>query len=63
MCAKTISSLVRNALRIAKSIMSPVTVWGAAAWQPVSLVSIMKASHFARVSTPARHYFQYVTTI
>ena len=47
--------------------MSPGSLWEAAASAAlaagVSLVSILQAGDWARVSTPARHYFApYITT-
>ena len=66
-CAKTISSWVRKVLSIAKAHMSPGSLHGVAASAAltagVSLVSILQAGDWARVSTPARHYFStYITT-
>ena len=48
--------------------MSPGSLWGkvasAALVAGVSLVSILQAGDWARVSTPARHYFSpYITTV
>ena len=45
--------------------MSPGTLWGAAAFAAgVSLVSILQAGDWVRVSTLARHYFSpYITTV
>ena len=48
--------------------MSPGYLWGVAASAAlaagVSLVSILQAGDWARVSTPARHYFStYLTTM
>ena len=60
-CAKTISSWVRKVLCVAKAHMSLGSLWGAAASAAlaagVSLVSILQAGDWARVSTLARHYF------
>ena len=66
-CAKTISSWVRNILCVAKAHMSLGSLWGVAASAAlvagVSLVTILQAGDWARVSTPARHYFStYITT-
>ena len=66
-CAKTISSWVRKMLCVAKAHMSPGSLWGAAASAAlaagVSLVTILQAGDWTRVSTPARHYFStYITT-
>ena len=66
-CAKTISSWVRKVLCVAKAHMSPGSLQGAAASAAivagVSLVSILQAGDWARVSTLARHYFSpYITT-
>ena len=66
-CAKTISSWVRKVLCVAKAHMSPGSLWGAAASAAlavgVSLVSILQAGDWARVSTPDRPYFSpYITT-
>ena len=59
-CAKTISSWVREVLCVAKAHMSPGYLWGAATSAAlaavVSLVSILRASDWGRVSTPARHF-------
>ena len=67
-CAKTISSWVRKVLCVAKAHMSLGSIWGAAASVAlaagVSLVSILQAGDWARVSTQARHYFSpYITTV
>ena len=67
-CAKTISSWVREVLCVAKAHMSLGSLWGFAASTSlaagVSLVTILLASDWARVSTPARHYFStYITTV
>ena len=66
-CAKTISSWVRKVLCVAKAHMSPGSLCGAAASATlaagVSLVSILQAGNWARVSTTGRHYFSpYITT-
>ena len=64
-CAKTISSWIRKVLCVAKVHLSPGSLWQAAALAAgVSLVSILQAGDWARVSTPARHYFSlYITTL
>ena len=67
-CAKTISSWVRKVPCVAKAHMSPGSLGGAAASAAlvagVSLVSMLQAGNWARVSTPARHYFSpYITTV
>ena len=67
-CAKTISSWVRQVLCVAKAHISPGPLWGAAASAAlvagVSLVSILQAEDLAGVSTLARHYFSpYITTM
>ena len=60
-CAKTISSLVREVLCVAKAHMSLGSLQGVAAIAAmaasVSLETIPQAGDWARVSTPARHYF------
>ena len=60
-CAKTISSWVQKVLSVAKAHMSPGSLWGvassAALVAGVSLVTILQAGAWTRVSTPARHYF------
>ena len=57
-CTKTISSWVRKVLCVAKAHMSLGSVQGVAALAAdVSLVSILQAGDWAKVSTPARHYF------
>ena len=66
-CTKTISSWVRKVLCVAKAHTSPGSLQGAAASAAlaagVSLVSILQAGDWARVSTPARHCFSpYITT-
>ena len=66
-CAKTISSWVKKVLDIAKAHMSPSTLCSvmvsSALVAGVSLVSILQAGDWARVSNPARHYFStYITT-
>ena len=67
-CAKTISSWVRKVLCVAKAHMSPGSLWGiassAALAASVSMVTILQVGDWARVSTPARHYFStYITTM
>ena len=64
---KMMSSWVRKVLGITKAHIAPGTFCGAlvlAAYAAgVSLVSILEASDWARVSTPTRHYFSnYITT-
>ena len=66
-CAKTISSWVRKVLGVAKAHMSLGSLQGVAASAAlaagVSLVTILQAGDWTRVSTPARHYFStYITT-
>ena len=63
-CAKTISSWVRKVLCVAKAHMSPGSLQGAAALAAgISLVSILQAAEWAKVSTLDRHYFPpYITT-
>ena len=66
-CAKTISSRIREVLCVAKAHMSLGSLWGVAASTAlatgVSLVTILQAGDWTRVSTPARHYFStYITT-
>ena len=66
-CAKTISSWVRKVLCVAKAHMSPGSLQGVAASAALaacfSLVSILQAGDWARVSTSARQYFStYITT-
>ena len=60
-CAKTISSWVRKVLGITKAHMSPSTLHGAvmsaALAADISLVSMLQAGDWVRVSTTARHYF------
>ena len=60
-CAKTVSSWVRNILGITKGHMSPGTLCGAvmsaALVTGVSLVSILQAGDWASVSTPTRYSF------
>ena len=65
-CAKMISSWVREALNIAKAHVSPNTLQGsvpsAGLVAGVSLVSILQAGGCATVSTLARYYFSiYIT--
>ena len=66
-CAKTISSWVRKVLCVAKAHMSLGSLWGVAASAAlaagVSLVTILQAGDWARVSALASHYFStYITT-
>ena len=61
------SSWVRIVLCVAKAHMSPGSLWGASASAAlvagVSLVSILQAGDWARVSKPGKHYFSpYITT-
>ena len=60
-CAKTISSWERKVLCVAKAHMSPGSLWGAAASTAlvagVSLVSILQAGDWTRVSKLVRHSF------
>ena len=65
-CAKTISSWVWKVLGVAKAHMSPGSLWRVAASAAlaagVSLVTILQAGDWTRVSTLARHYFStYIT--
>ena len=61
-CAKTISSWVRKVFGVAKAHMSLGSLWGVAA-AGVSLVTILQAGDWTRVSTPAGHYFStHITT-
>ena len=67
-CAKTISSWVRKILGVAKAHMSLGSLWGVVASTAlaagVSLVTILQAGDWARVSIPARHYFStYIITM
>ena len=67
-CAKTISSWVRKVLCVVKALMSLGSLQGVAASAALAagvfLVSILQAGDWARVSTPARHYFStYITTM
>ena len=67
-CAKTISSWVRKVLGVAKAHMSLGSLWGVAASAAlaagVSLVTILQAGDWTRVSMPAGHYFStYITTM
>ena len=67
-CAKTISSWVRKVLCVAKKNMSLGSLWGVAASAAlvagVSLVTILQAGDWTRISTPARQYFStYITTM
>ena len=63
-CAKTISSWVRKVLSVAKAHMSLGSLWGVAASAAlaagVSLVTILQAGDWTRVSTPARALFLYL---
>ena len=66
-CAKTVSSWVRTVVGIAKAHMSVGILQGAALSvvfvAGISLVSVLQVGDWARVFTPARHYFStYVTT-
>ena len=64
---KTISSWVRNVLRIAKAHMSPSTLQcgavSVALAAGVSLVSILQAGDWPRVSTQARYYFLHTSML
>ena len=61
-CAKTISSWVRKVLCVARAHMSLGAAASAALAAGISLVSILHAGDWAKVSTPARHYFSmYIT--
>ena len=67
-CAKTIPSWVRKVLCVAKAHMSLGSLWGGAASTAlaagVSLVTILQAGDWTRVSTPARYYFStYITNM
>ena len=67
-CAKTISSWVRKVLFVAKAHMSLGPLWqiaaSAALAAGVLLVTILQVGDWARVFTPARHYFStYITTM
>ena len=66
-CAKNNSSWVQKVLGVAKAHMSPGSLQGVLLlqpWQLVSLVTILQAGDWTRVSTPARHYFStYITTM
>ena len=67
-CAKTISSWVRKVLCVVKAHMSLGSLQGVAASAALvagfSLVTILQAGDWTRVSTPARHYFStYITTM
>ena len=64
-CAKTISFRVRKVLCVAKAHMSLGCLEGVAASAAgVSLVSILQAGDWTRVSLPAKHYFStYITTM
>ena len=66
-CAKTISSWVWKVLSVAKAHISLGSLQGVAASAVlvagVSLVTILQAGDWTRVSTPTRHYFStYITT-
>ena len=67
-CAKTISSWVRKVLGVAQAEMSLGSLWGgvaasAALAAGVSLVTILQAGDWTRVSTLARHYISgHITT-
>ena len=66
-CTKMFSSRVRKVLGIAKAHMSQGTSQGAATSATfeagVSLVSILQAGGWARVSTTSRHFFStFITT-
>ena len=66
-CAKTISSLVRKVLCVAKAHLPLGSLQGTAASAAlvagVSLVFILQEGDWANISTPARHYFSpYITT-
>ena len=66
-CAKTIFSWVRKVLSVGKARMYLDSCWGVAASAAlvagVSLVIILQAGDWTRVSTPARHYLStYITT-
>ena len=65
--AKIISYWVRNVLGVTVVYMLPVILHGAlvsAAFAAgISMVSILQAGDWARVSTPAKYYFSnYITT-
>ena len=64
-CAKTISSWARKVCCVAKAHMSLGSLWGVAALASGdSLVTILQADNWARVSAPARHHFStYITTM
>ena len=64
-CAKTISSWVRKVLCVAKAHMFLQGAAASAALAAgISLVSILQAGDWARVSTLARDYFSpYITTM
>ena len=59
-CAKTISSWVQKVLSVAKAHMSLGSLWGVATSATlaadVSLVTILQAGDWTRISTPARHF-------
>ena len=66
-CAKTTSSRARSDVGIATLDISPGTLFdtavSAALEAGVSLVPILQAGDWARVSTPASHYFSTYITI
>ena len=63
-CAKTISSWVRKVFCISKAHFSRFSQGAAALAAGVSLAFILQAGGWARVPTPARHYFStYITTM
>ena len=67
-CTKTISSWERKVLGVARAHISLGSLQGVAASTAlaagVSLVTILQAGDWTRVSTPARHYFStYITTM
>ena len=66
-CAKMISSWVEKILSIARlyiylHVLTRV-LWNIGFGGCVSLLSILEAGNWARVSTPARHYFSTYITI
>ena len=65
-CTSSVYFWVRKILSLAMAQKSLVSLWGAVASSAlvagISLVSILQADEWARVSTPARHYFStYIT--
>ena len=66
-CAKTISSWVRKVIFIANVHISLGSLQGAvtsaALVAGISLVSILQVGDWARVSTPARHYFSPISLL